>query len=34
MIDVCLCSNAICSDSNLNKCIDDYCDQIIRVLHD
>jgi hypothetical protein len=29
-----LCDKVVCSDSTHNKCIDEYCNEIIRVLHD
>ena len=32
--DGCNCSNVICYDSSHNTCIDDYCEKIIRILHD
>ena len=32
--DGCNCSNVICNDSSHNTCIDDYCEKIIRILHD
>ena len=32
--DECNCSNVIYSDSSHNTCINDYCEKIIRILHD
>ena len=32
--DGCNCSNVICNDSSHNTCIDNYCEKIIRILHD
>ena len=32
--DGCNCSNVICNESSPNTSIDDYCEKIIRILHD
>jgi exonuclease III len=32
--DVYVCDTVVCGDSAHNKCIDEYCNEIVRVLHD